>query len=107
MRQRWRWRGVGTDILFGVVLCLTAAGCAPLPDAFTPLDERHLNPPHPFTRTDESRLNLEQLLNDEAFCRGEIKNNLSTANQTTTGGPTEDAIAVYTVCMAQKGYRAK
>jgi hypothetical protein len=78
--------------LFGVVLCLAAAGCATLPDTFTRLDGRALDP--------------KQLSTDEAFCQGEIKNNLSTANQTTIRGPTEDAIAVYTGCMAQKGYRA-
>jgi len=48
----------------------------------------------------------QQLLSDEVICRGEIKNNLSTDNQTTIQGPSEDGIAVYTVCMAQKGYRA-
>jgi hypothetical protein len=78
--------------LFGVVLCLAAAGCATLPDTFTRLDGRALDP--------------KQLSTDEAFCQGEIKNNLSTAHQTTIRGPTEDAIAVSTSCMALKGYRA-
>jgi len=50
-----------------------------------------------------------QFLNDQAICRAEIKDNLSTANQTTTtwGGPTEDAITVYTGCMARHGYSAE
>jgi hypothetical protein len=39
--------------------------------------------------------------------RSEIKDNLSTGNQTTIWGPTDDAKAVYTVCMAQHGYRAE
>jgi hypothetical protein len=83
---------VGTYNLFGVVLCLAAAGCGPLPETFTRVDGRALD--------------QKQLLIDEAICQGEIKDNLPTSNQTTIRGPTEDAIAVYTVCMAQKGYRA-
>jgi hypothetical protein len=39
------------------------------------------------------------------MCRGEVKDNLSADNQTTSRGPTEDAIAVYTGCMARRGYR--
>ena len=78
--------------LFGAVLCLAAASCAPLPETFTRVDGRELD--------------KRQVSNDEAICQGEIKKNLSTDNQMTIQGPTEDAIAVYTVCMAQKGYRA-
>jgi hypothetical protein len=69
------------QILFGVVLYLAAAGCI------------------------DGRLDQKQLFNDQMICRAEIKDNLSTANQTTTwGGPTEDAITVYTSCMARHGY---
>jgi hypothetical protein len=81
-----------TFILFGVVLYLAAAGCAPLPETFTRVHERALDP--------------KQLSTDQAICRGEIKDNLSTGDQTTIWGPTEDAITVYTGCMAQHGYRA-
>ena len=53
------------------------------------------------------RVEESQLLNDQSICRAEIKDILSAANQTTTwGGPTEDAITVYTGCMARHGYRA-
>jgi hypothetical protein len=82
--------------VWGLVIAtfvLSLADCAPLPESFTRVDGRALD--------------QNQLLNDEAICRGEIKNNLSTDNQTTIHGPTEDATAVYTVCMAQKGYRAE
>jgi hypothetical protein len=79
-----------TYILFGV-LCLAEAGCAALPQTFTRIDGRELD--------------RKQLLTDQAMCRGEIKGNLSTGNQTTALGPTEDAIAVYTGCMAQHGYK--
>ena len=81
-----------TYILFGVVPCLAAVGCAALPEKYTRVDRRALDP--------------KELSTDQAICRGEIKTNLSTGNQTTTWGPTEDAITVYTVCMAQHGYRA-
>jgi hypothetical protein len=40
--------------------------------------------PETFTRVNGRALDQQQLLNDEAICRGEIKNNLSTDNQTTT-----------------------
>jgi hypothetical protein len=75
-----------------VVPCLAAAGCAALPGTYTRVDGRALDP--------------KQLSTDQAICRSEINANLSTGNQTTTWGPTEDAITVYTVCMAQHGYRA-
>ena len=52
-------------------------------------------------RVDGRALDPQQLLNDEVICQGEIKQNLSTDNQTTIQGPSEDAIAVYTVCMAR------
>jgi hypothetical protein len=78
------------QILFGVVLYLAAAGCTALPEEFKRID---------------GRFDGKQLLNDQTICRAEIKDNLSTANQTTTwGGPTEDAITVYTSCMARHGY---
>jgi hypothetical protein len=77
--------------LFGVVVCLTAVGCASLPQTFTRLDAQALDP--------------KQLSTDEAICRGEIKNNLSAGSQTTMWGPTEDAITVYSGCMAQRGYK--
>jgi hypothetical protein len=73
-------------------LYLAAAGCASLPQAFTRVDERAPDP--------------KQLSTDQAICRDEIKDSLSTGNQTTIWGPTEDAIAIYTGCMAQHGYRA-
>ena len=73
-----------------VTFVLSLADCVPLPETFTRVDGRALDP--------------QQLLNDEVICQGEIKKNLSTDNQTTIQGPSEDAIAVYTVCMAQKGY---
>ena len=60
-------------------IVLSLADCAPLPETFTRVDGR---PPNP-----------QQFLNDEAICQGEIKKNLSIDNQTTTQGPTEDAIA--------------
>ena len=82
-----------TFYLFGVVLCFTTAGCSALPETFTRVDGRALDP---------TKLSI-----DEAICRGEIKNNLSTANQITIGGPTEDAIAIYMICMAENGYRPK
>jgi hypothetical protein len=78
--------------LFGVILCLAAAGCASLPQTFARVDGRSLDP--------------KELSTDEAICRDEIKDSLSTGNQTTIWGPTEDAITVYTGCMAQLGYRA-
>jgi hypothetical protein len=78
--------------LFGVILYLAAAGCASLPPTFSRVDGRSLDP--------------KQLSTDQAFCRGEINVNLATGDQTTIWGPTEDAITVYTVCMAQRGYRA-
>jgi hypothetical protein len=81
-----------TFILFGVVLNLAAAGCASLPQAFTRVDGRAPDP--------------KQLSTDQAICRDEIKDSLSTGNQTTIWGPTEDAIAIYTGCMAQHGCRA-
>ena len=87
MSGRFSEEGV---LLFGV-LYLAEAGCAALPQRFTRIDGRALDP--------------KQLLTDQAMCRGEIKDNLSTGNQTTTLGPTEDAIAIYTGCMAQHGYR--
>jgi hypothetical protein len=77
--------------LFGVVLYLAAAGCTSLPQTFTGLNGRAPDP--------------KQLFDDQAICRDEIKDNLSTVNQTTIWGPTEDAITVYTGCMAQHGYR--
>jgi hypothetical protein len=81
------WRGVVI-----ATFVLTVGGCAPLPERFARVDGRVPD--------------QKQLLSDEAICRDEIKDNLSTANQKTIWGPTEDAIAVYTVCMTQKGYRA-
>jgi hypothetical protein len=78
--------------LFGVILYLAAAGCASLPETFTRVDGRALDP--------------KQLSTDQAICQDEIKDSLSTGNRTTIWGPTEDAITVYTDCMAQHGYRA-
>ena len=69
-----------------VTFVLSLADCVPLPETFTRVDGRALDP--------------QQLLNDEVICQGEIKKNLSTDNQTTI------QVAVYSVCMAQKGYRA-
>src|SRR5215470_10018476 len=81
------------QILFGVVVYLAAAGCTALPEKFKRID---------------GRFEENQLLNDQAICRAEIKDNLSAANQTTTwGGPTDDAVAVYTGCMARHGYKAE
>ena len=81
------------QILFGVVLYLAAAACTALPERFKRIDGRWVE--------------QSQLLYDQSICRAEIKDNLSAANQTTTwGGPTEDAITVYTGCMARHGYRA-
>ena len=81
------------QILFGVVVYLAAAGCTALPEKFKRIDGRAFN--------------QSQLLNDQTICRAEIKNNLSMANQMTAwGGPTEDAITVYTGCMARHGYSA-
>ena len=81
------------QILFGVVVYLAAAGCTALPESFKRID---------------GRFEENQLLNDQAICRAEIKDNLSAANQTTTwGGPTDDAVAVYTGCMARHGYKAE
>lgn len=79
-----------TYILFGVILYLAATGCTALPQTFTRIDRRTPDP--------------KQLAADEAMCRDEIKENLSTGDQATTWGPTEDAITVYTACMAQHGY---
>ena len=76
-----------------VTFVLSLADCVPLPETFTRVDGRALDP--------------QQLLNDEVICQGEIKKNLSTDNQTTIQGPSEDAIAVYTVCMAQKAIGRK
>jgi hypothetical protein len=58
------------QILFGVVVYLAAAGCTELPDRFKRIDGRAWD--------------NNQFLNDQAICRAEIKDNLSTANQTTT-----------------------
>jgi hypothetical protein len=69
-----------------------AAGCASLPETFT--------------RADGRGIDSKQLFTDQATCRAEIKDNLSTDHQGTIWGPTEDAIAVYTGCMAQHGYGA-
>ena len=83
-----------TEILFGVVLYLAAMGCTELPTGFKRIDGRALD--------------RNQFYTDQAICRAEIKGNLLTANQTTTwGGPTEDAITVYTGCMARHGYKAE
>jgi hypothetical protein len=81
-----------TFILFGAVLYLAAAGCAPLPQTT-------------FSRVDGRAVDPKQLSTDQAMCQGEIKDNLSTGNQITIWGPTEDAIAVYTGCMAQHDYK--
>ena len=78
--------------LFGVILYLAAAGCASLPQTFTRVDGRALDP--------------KELSTDQAICWSEIKDSLSTGNQTTIWGPTEDAITVYAGCVAQHGYRA-
>lgn len=77
--------------LLAVILCLAAVGCASLPEGWTRVDKRQIDP--------------KQLLNDRAICEGEIKANLTTSNQTTILGPTEDATTVYTECMVQHGYR--
>jgi hypothetical protein len=69
-----------------------AAGCASLPETFA--------------RADGRGIDSKQLFTDQAICRAEIEDNLSTDNQRTIWGPTEDAITVYTGCMAQYGYRA-
>jgi hypothetical protein len=42
-----------------------------------------------FYRVDGRHPDPNQLLNDEAICRSEIKKNLSTDNQTTIHGPTD------------------
>jgi hypothetical protein len=81
----------GLHSLFGAVLCLAAAGCAPLPQNFIPMDGRAF---------DE-----KQLSSDQAICQDEIKRNLAADNQTTIWGPTEDAITVYNGCMAEHGYK--
>ena len=77
--------------LFAVLSCLAAVGCAPLPEGWIRLDKRQID--------------SKQLFTDRAICESEIKANLSTSSQTTIWGPTEDAIAVYTECMARHGYR--
>jgi hypothetical protein len=77
--------------LFSAVLYLATAGCASLPEKFTRVDGRESDP--------------NQLLTDKAMCSAAIKENLSTGNQTTSWGPTEDAITIYTGCMVQHGYR--
>ena len=74
-----------------MILCLAAVGCASLPEGWTRVDKRQID--------------QKQLLNDRAICEGEIKANLTTSNQTTIWGPTEDARTVYTECMVQHGYR--
>jgi hypothetical protein len=79
--------------LLGVVLSLAVVACASLPQTFTRPDGRAPDP--------------KQLLIDQEICRGEIKDNLSAGNQATIWGPTEDAITIYTGCMARHGYRAK
>ena len=82
------------QILFGVVLYLAAAACTALPERFKQIDGLAFD--------------MNRFHNAQGICRAEIKDNLSTANQTTTwwGEPTEDAITVYTGCMARHGYRA-
>jgi len=76
-----------------VFLCLAAAACAGLPESFTRIDSRQVD--------------LQKLVTDQAICRDEIKKDLSTGNQTTTWGPTDDAKIVYTGCMVQQGYKVK
>jgi hypothetical protein len=85
MSRRHSWR------LVIAILVLSMVDCTPLPERFTRVDGR--------------RPDNRELLIDEAICRDEIKQNLSTANQMTIRGPTEDAVAVYTACTAQKGYK--
>jgi hypothetical protein len=82
--------GLRDGNLLGVILCVAAVSCAPLPEAWTRVDGRRLDP--------------KELSSDRAICQGEIKANLSAGNQTTIWGPTEDAITVYTGCMARRGY---
>jgi hypothetical protein len=62
--------------------------------------------PDGWTRIDKRAIDLKQLSSDRAICEAEIKTNLSTSNQTTIWGPTEDARTVYVGCMARHGYTA-
>jgi hypothetical protein len=72
--------------LLAVIFCLAAVGCASLPEGWTRVDGRHVDP--------------KQLSSDRAICESEIKANLAMSNQTTIWGPTDVG------CMAQHGYTA-
>jgi hypothetical protein len=78
--------------LLAVVFCLAAAGCASLSGAWT--------------RADGRKVDLNQLSIDRTVCEDEVKANLTTSNQTTIWGPTEDARTVYARCMVRLGYTA-
>jgi hypothetical protein len=77
--------------LVGVALYFAVASCTSLPQTFTRVDGRFLDP--------------KQLPIDQATCREEIKDNLSTKNEATIWGSTEDEITIYSECMARHGYR--
>jgi hypothetical protein len=77
--------------LLAVILCLALGGCASLPEEWTRVDKRQIDP--------------KQLSSDRAICEDEIKANLARGNQMKIRGPTEDAITVNTECMLQHGYR--
>jgi hypothetical protein len=94
-RSGLRRRGIlrtGCNLL-ALILSIAAVGCASsLPEGWTRIDKRQIDP--------------KQLLSDRAICEGEIKANLTTSNQTTIWGPTEDARTVYVGCMVRHGYTA-
>jgi hypothetical protein len=79
--------------LLSAMLCLAAAGCAALPERWSRSDKRQIDP--------------KEIVTDRAICEEEIKANLTASNQRTIWGPTDDAIIIYTGCMARRGYAAK
>ena len=92
----YRGSGLRTGCnLLAVILCLAAGGCVALPQGWTPVNKRQIDP---------KQLSRE-LSTDRAICEDEIKANLAASNQTTIWGPTEDAKSVYTECMVRHGYR--
>jgi hypothetical protein len=71
-------------------LYFAAVGCTSLPEGWTRVDGRALDP--------------KKLSTDRAICEDEIKANVSMRDQTTIWAPTEDAKTVYIGCMARHGY---
>ena len=81
--------------LVALILCLVAGGCVALPEGWTPVDKRRIEP---------KQLSAE-IAADRSICQDEIRANLAANNQTTIWGPTEDAKSIYTECMVRHGYR--